>query len=55
LFNRGVAVEGGFDLAEFDAIAAHLYLLIASPNEHQVPIRQITHEVTCPVEPLTGL
>src|SRR5690349_13415553 len=50
-----MTLERRFDFTELDAVAAHLHLLVASANEDQISIRQVTHEITRPVESLSGL
>ena len=47
-----VARDHVLDLAELDAVAADLHLVVRAPVEHQAPVRGPAHEVTGPVQAL---
>src|SRR5205823_6862512 len=40
-----------FNLAEFDAVAAYLHLLIDTSHKLQAAIRTIVSQISCPIEP----
>src|SRR6185295_1809066 len=44
----------GLDLAELDAIALDLHLLVLAAEELDIAVRQVAAEVAGPVEPLAG-
>src|SRR5207244_83683 len=50
LAHSGVVTEGCFNLGQFDAAAANLYLMVASSEKFDLPIRQPAREVTGPVK-----
>ena len=45
------ALEDGLDLAQLDAKAAHLDLVVDAPQKVDVAIRQIARQVAAPVQP----
>src|SRR5207253_3061873 len=44
-------VQGGLDLADLDAVAAHLHLLVEPPEEFQVAIREPADTIAGAVQP----
>src|SRR5438034_5280639 len=45
-------VENCFDLAQFDAIAAHLDLCVPSPKKIDTPVLSPASQVACSIQPL---
>src|SRR5689334_12395495 len=41
--------ERAFNLTRLDAKAAYLHLLVYSPSELDVPVREVTAAISCPV------
>ncbi|GMU01715.1 hypothetical protein KH5H1_58350 [Corallococcus caeni] len=50
----GPVPEGGFDLGQLDAVAAHLHLAVDAAQELQAPIRAPAHAVARAVHALSG-
>src|SRR5215470_5248993 len=50
-----VALQGAFDLAQFDAEAPDFYLMIAAPQELDQPICPVARQVARAVQPLARL
>src|SRR5690349_5157749 len=48
-------VQRRLDLAHLDPMSAYLHLLIASPDKHEIAVRQITRDVTRAIEPAPQL
>jgi hypothetical protein len=46
--------EHGFDLTEFDAVAADLHLVVAPTGEFQLAVGSHPHEVAAAVHPVPG-
>ncbi|GHO60116.1 hypothetical protein KSB_85910 [Ktedonobacter robiniae] len=51
----GVLLEGGFDLAQFDAIATHLHLPVHSAYKLDLALLIVANEVARPVQTLARL
>lgn len=51
LADAGVGQQCGLDLAELDAVAADLHLIVDPPQEIELPVRPPPHQVTGAVDP----
>jgi hypothetical protein len=49
----GMSPEGGFDLAELDAVSADLDLVVDAAQVVQLPVRAPAHQITSPIHPAT--
>ncbi|WP_253267563.1 hypothetical protein, partial [Streptomyces sp. NL15-2K] len=49
--NLRTARESGLDLAEFDAVTAHLDLIIPTAGILQHPVRTPPHHIPRPIQP----
>src|SRR4051812_35194509 len=50
LLHRRVLAEHGLDLTQFDAEATYLHLRVQSSQVLQIPVRQVTDQVSRPVQ-----
>src|SRR5581483_10122029 len=50
-----LAFQSAFDLSPFDTETSHLHLIVDTAQVLQLPILPIASQVSCLIEPLTGL
>src|SRR2546421_458683 len=53
--NRRMVEQYTLDLSQLDAETAYLHLMIQTTQELDVPVRQVTAQIACPVQPLARM